>query len=70
MKGRRRRWATMGLKGNGWRKKRRKKEREREREKLPREIDSATPAGAGEREPINRRALSQSRKTAKLHLPF
>lgn len=26
--------------------------------------------GGGRRRPINRRALSQSRKTAKLHLPF
>jgi hypothetical protein len=33
MKGRRRRWATMGLKGNAWRKKRRERERERESRK-------------------------------------
>lgn len=34
------------------------------------EISARRVTGARRRGPINRRALSQSRKTAKLHLPF
>jgi len=49
MKGRRRRWATMGLKGNAWRKKRRERERERERETPERDRFAYSGGGRGER---------------------
>lgn len=43
---------------------------ERERERSSGGDRLGTLTGAERRGPINRRALSQSRKTAKLHLPF
>lgn len=63
----RRRW----MKGLRDRMKKSSRRQRKERERGFEEISSAlTAAGAGKQRPINRRALSQSRKTAKLHLPF